>query len=158
MNILFPLNANRVRPINNSLKKICLSVASAYKDNSNIRVFGLVEEVVVDMSFRQLNALGVEILDLSSKGIVQEMIKARLLIKNNHINIIHCGGYKQLLFFCISTLFMMSRPSIIMTDRNGLRWKEPLAIVLSSMLLWLTKPYLHVLNKSHFDYLTHLIL
>jgi glycosyltransferase involved in cell wall biosynthesis len=153
MNILFPLTTNGRLPINNSLKKICLSVASLKKENENIKVFGLVEEIIMDISHNQLISAGVEILPTTSKSITKKIFKVRQLIINKQIDVVHCGGFKKLVFFYISTMFLKARPLIVMSDRSTESWEDRFAVFISSFILWLTRPYLHVLNNNHFQYL-----
>ena len=153
MNILMPLSTNGKLPINNALKKTCLAVALSQKENRNIKVFGLVEKIVLDMSYRQLISTGVEILPTNSKSITNNIFKVRQLITKRQIDIIHCGGFKKLVFFYILTIFLKARPLIIMSDRSTERWEDKFAVFISSLILWLTKPYLHVLNNNHFQYL-----
>tara|TARA_Y200000002_G_scaffold381919_1_gene397318 strand:+ start:23212 stop:24318 length:1107 start_codon:yes stop_codon:yes gene_type:complete len=153
MNILMPLSTNGKLPINNALKKTCLAVALSQKENRNIKVFGLVEKIVLDMSYRQLISTGVEILPTNSKSITNNIFKVRQLITKRQIDIIHCGGFKKLVFFYILTIFLKARPLIIMSDRSTERWEDKSAVFISSLILWLTKPYLHVLNNNHFQYL-----
>lgn len=153
MNILLPITTNGKIPINNSLKKTCLAVALSKKENRNIKVFGLVDEIVIDLSYRQLISAGVEILPTNSKSITKNIFKVRQLIIKKQIHIIHLGGFKKLIFFYILTMFLKERPLIIMSDRSTERWEDRLAVYTSSFILWLTRPYLHVLNNNHFQYL-----
>lgn len=153
MNILFPLTTNGRLPINNSLKKICISVASLKKENENIKVFGHVQEIIMDISYNQLISEGVEILPNTSKSIIKNIFNVRKLIINKQIDIVHCAGFKKLVFYYISTMLLKRRPLIIMSDRSTERWENRLAVYQSSFILWLTRPYLHVLNNNHFQYL-----
>ena len=153
MNILVSITTNGKLPINNALKKTCIALASSKKENRNIKVFGLVEEIVMDMSYRQLISEGVEILPTTSKSITKNIFRVRQLITRKQIDIIHCGGFKKLVFFYISTMFLKARPLIIMSDRSTERWEDRFAVYTSSFILWLTRPYLHVLNSNHFQYL-----
>jgi len=153
MNILLPLNTNGKLPINNSLKKTCLTVASQKKEDTSIKVFGLVDEIVIDLSYRQLISEGVEILSTTSRSIIKNIFKVRKLIIKKQIHIIHLGGFKKLIFFYILTMFLKERPLIIMSDRSTERWEDRLAVFKSSFILWLTRPHLHVLNDNHFQYL-----
>lgn len=153
MNILFALTTNGKLPINNALKKTCLAVASQKKEDTSIKVFGLVEEIVMDISYRKLISEGVKILPTTSRSIIKNIFKVRKLIIEKQIHIIHFGGFKKLVFFYISTMFLKARPLIIISDRSTERWENRIAVYISSFILWVTRPYLHVLNKNHFQYL-----
>jgi len=89
MNILIPLTTNGKLPINNALKKTCIAVASTQKENRNIKVFGLVEKIVMDISYRQLISAGVEILPTNSKSIINDIFKVRQLITKKQIKLVN---------------------------------------------------------------------
>ncbi len=152
MNILATLSSNKRRPINNSLKKVCLAIASANKDKK-LKIFGIVDELLKDSSYEQLRSQEVEILTVSGKNLIQKIFKTRNIISEKKIDIIQCAGFKQLIFFNFAIFSMKASPCIVMTDRTTERWNGKFSIFISKFILFLTRPYIHVLNNRHFNYL-----
>lgn len=152
MNILATLSSNNRRPINNSLKKVCLAIAYANKDKK-LKIFGLVEELKKDLSYEQLKSQEVKILTLSGKNLIQKIFKIRNIISEKKIDIIQCAGFKQLIFFYLAIFNMNTSPCIVMTDRTTDRWNGKFSTFLSKFILFFIRPYIHVLNTRHFNYL-----
>ena len=152
MNILITLTSNKRRPINNSLKKVILSVIAANKDNK-FKVFGIVEKTEINENYRLIESLGAEVLALDQDSLFSEVLKVREMVVDKRIDIIHCAGFKQLAFYFLSMMGLRRSISLVMTERDTDRWKGKIDRFVSKAFLYITKPNLHILNLRHFSYL-----
>jgi glycosyltransferase involved in cell wall biosynthesis len=152
LNILITLTANKRRPINNSLKKVLLSVFAANKDNK-LKVFGIVEKTEIDENYRMIQNLGVEILALDQDSLFSEVLKLRKIVVDRRIDVIHLAGFKQLAFYYLCVMGLRKEIPLVMTERDTDRWERKIDRFLSKAFLYFTRPNLHILNSRHFSYL-----
>ena len=151
-NVLISLTANNIPEINNNLKKLILSVSTGNHDNE-FNVFGVVSRISNDSSFNEISSKGIQIIPINAKNIIRKIINIRNIINKNNIHIIHCAGYKDLLFFYIGSIGISKKPSLILSDRATDRWDNFVSKILTILILCLIKPNIHVLNKAHYHYL-----
>lgn len=151
-NILITLSANKKLRINNNLKKLLLSVVEA-DQHKNFNIIGLVDRIFQDSSYHEINSKGVKIAALNATNIFLKLFAIRKILNANKIDIIHCGGFKDLVLFRISLLGYIKPVSLILTDRATERWETKTASLLSIITLLIIRPNLHILNLAHFHFI-----
>lgn len=152
MNVLITLTANKAFKVNYALKKLVISLASADEFNK-IRKVGIVDEGIMRRDLQELESLGIYVRALGQRNILRKLFKAREILVKEKINIVHCAGFKQLVFYHLASIGVNQSISIVMTERDTARWETWSKRFASKLILFVTRPHLHVLNQRHFDYM-----
>ena len=114
MKVLLPLTSNGRAPINQSLKKLLLSVFYG-NGKHKVEIIGFTEQLFEDDNHRQLVALGIDLRSIEETSFTGKFFALRKLVIQESINLVHCSGYKDLFLFSVIRLFLIHRVKVVMT-------------------------------------------